>query len=67
MTVEHLLLALLNNETALRVLMACAADVPILKQELTEFVDSTTPILPSKEEERDTQPTLGFQRVLQRV
>jgi len=67
MTVEHLLLALLNNETALRVLTACAADIPILKQELTEFVDSTTPILPSKEEERDTQPTLGFQRVLQRA
>ncbi|MCJ8314675.1 MAG: ATP-dependent Clp protease ATP-binding subunit ClpA [Saccharospirillaceae bacterium] len=67
MTVEHLLLALLNNETALRVLTACAADVPVLKKELTEFVDSTTPILPSKDEDRDTQPTLGFQRVLQRA
>jgi len=67
MTVEHLLLALLNNENAIRVLTACAADIPTLKHELTEFVDSTTPLIPTQDEERETQPTLGFQRVLQRA
>ncbi|ARU56135.1 ATPase with chaperone activity, ATP-binding subunit [Oleiphilus messinensis] len=67
MTVEHLLLALLDNEAAAKVLVACGADVDRLKDELTEFVDSTTPLIPSDDSERETQPTLGFQRVLQRA
>jgi len=67
MTVEHLLLALLDNDAALKVLGACGVDSSILRQELSEFVDSTTPLIPSADEERETQPTLGFQRVLQRA
>ncbi|WP_188151391.1 ATP-dependent Clp protease ATP-binding subunit ClpA [Teredinibacter waterburyi] len=67
MTVEHLLLALLDNESAASVLRACGADLGILKRDLTEFVDSTTPLIPEDDEERETQPTLGFQRVLQRA
>ena len=67
MTVEHLLLALLDNESALGVLKACGADLQRLQDELIEFVDSTTPLIPSSDSERETQPTLGFQRVLQRA
>ncbi len=67
MTVEHLLLALLENDAAVKVLNACGVDLPDLRQELTEFVDSTTPLIPSSDDERETQPTLGFQRVLQRA
>lgn len=67
MTVEHLLLALLDNESASSVLRACGADLAFLRQELSEFVDSTTPLIPEEDEERETQPTLGFQRVLQRA
>ncbi|MBK8972983.1 MAG: ATP-dependent Clp protease ATP-binding subunit ClpA [Hahellaceae bacterium] len=67
MTVEHLLLALLENDTALKVLNACGADVNLLRTELREFVDSTTPLIPSHDPDRETQPTLGFQRVLQRA
>ncbi len=67
MTVEHLLLALLDNDAALKVLGACNADLSGLRQELSDFVDSTTPLIPSNDEERETQPTLGFQRVLQRA
>ncbi|KZZ71352.1 ATP-dependent Clp protease ATP-binding subunit ClpA, partial [Oleiphilus sp. HI0130] len=67
MTVEHLLLALLDNDAALKVLGACGVELPALRQELTEFVDSTTPLIPSADDERETQPTLGFQRVLQRA
>ena len=67
MTVEHLLLALLDNDAALKVLGACGVELPGLRQELTEFVDSTTPLIPSADDERETQPTLGFQRVLQRA
>lgn len=67
MTVEHLLLALLDNDAALKVLGACGSDLSELRQELTEFVDSTTPLIPSADDERETQPTLGFQRVLQRA
>ena len=67
MTVEHLLLALVDNDAAANVLRACAADLSMLKRELTEFVDSTTPLIPEEEDERETQPTLGFQRVLQRA
>ncbi|AZZ91629.1 ATP-dependent Clp protease ATP-binding subunit ClpA [Hahella sp. KA22] len=67
MTVEHLLLALLDNDSALKVLTACGADLGQLRNELSEFVDSTTPLIPNNDPERETQPTLGFQRVLQRA
>lgn len=67
MTVEHLLLALLDNDSALRVLKACGAELNRLREELSEFVDSTTPLIPTNDLERETQPTLGFQRVLQRA
>ncbi len=67
MTVEHLLLALLDNNDAIRVLKACGADIGGLRGDLVEFVDATTPLIPEEEDERETQPTLGFQRVLQRA
>jgi ATP-dependent Clp protease ATP-binding subunit ClpA len=67
MTVEHLLLALLDNNDAIKVLKACGADIGNLRGDLVEFVDATTPLIPEEESERDTQPTLGFQRVLQRA
>ncbi len=67
MTVEHLLLALIDNDSASTVLVACGADIAILRKELNEFVDSTTPLIPENDDERETQPTLGFQRVLQRA
>ncbi|HDN27672.1 MAG TPA: ATP-dependent Clp protease ATP-binding subunit ClpA [Thioploca sp.] len=65
-TVEHLLLALLNNKDAVKVLHACAVDLGVLKKDLSRFVEETTPKL-SERDQRDTQPTLGFQRVLQRA
>src|SRR3970040_1789272 len=64
-TVEHLLLALLDNPSASEVLRACAADIEDLRKQLAEFVTEHTPILSG--EEADTQPTLGFQRVIQRA
>jgi len=67
MTVEHLLLSLIDNDVAADVLLACGADLIQLESELSAFVDSTTPLIPEREEERETQPTLGFQRVLQRA
>lgn len=67
MTVEHLLLALLDNDTASKVLRACSGDLGKLRGELLDFVDSTTPLIPENERTRETQPTLGFQRVLQRA
>ncbi|HSC67540.1 MAG TPA: Clp protease N-terminal domain-containing protein, partial [Cellvibrio sp.] len=67
MTVEHLLLALIDNDSAANVLRACGADLMSLRKELIEFVDSTTPLIPENDSERETQPTLGFQRVLQRA
>jgi len=67
MTVEHLLLALIDNEAAAKVLRACGTDLVKLRSELTEFVDSTTPLIPDGDPNRETQPTLGFQRVLQRA
>ncbi len=66
MTVEHLLLALLDNSAAAGVLHACGVDLTQLKKELAAFLDETTPVL-SNEDSRETQPTLGFQRVLQRA
>ncbi|MFA5082824.1 MAG: ATP-dependent Clp protease ATP-binding subunit ClpA [Hydrogenophilaceae bacterium] len=65
-TVEHLLLAMLDNPSAAEVLRACAADINGLRQQLTEFIEKHTPQLPG-ENEVDTQPTLGFQRVIQRA
>jgi len=65
-TVEHLLLSLLDNQSAAAVLQACGADSGKLKQDLVHFLDETTPLLPESDS-RDTQPTLGFQRVLQRA
>ena len=67
MTVEHLLLALLDDASASSVLKACGADISVLRQDLSEFVDSTTPTLPEAQLEQETQPTHGFQRVLQRA
>ncbi len=66
-TVEHLLLALLDNTSALEVLRACGANINRLRSNLTEFIDRTTPIIPLNVHDRDTQPTLGFQRVIQRA
>ncbi|NKB31752.1 MAG: ATP-dependent Clp protease ATP-binding subunit ClpA [Pseudomonadales bacterium] len=67
MTVEHLLLALLDNEVASSVLLARDCDLSRLRGELVDFVDATTPLIPESETTRETQPTLGFQRVLQRA
>ncbi|WP_445428980.1 ATP-dependent Clp protease ATP-binding subunit ClpA [Alishewanella sp. HL-SH05] len=67
MTVEHLLLSLLDNPAAGAALKSCGANIDKLRHELASFIDSTTPVLPEGELERDTQPTLGFQRVLQRA
>jgi ATP-dependent Clp protease ATP-binding subunit ClpA len=67
MTVEHLLLALIDNPSAGEALGACGVDTETLKRELSEFIDETTPLLPETESDRETQPTLGFQRVLQRA
>ncbi|MEJ6473914.1 ATP-dependent Clp protease ATP-binding subunit ClpA [Pseudoalteromonas piscicida] len=67
MTVEHLLLALIDNPSASEALDACGVDMNTLKRELSEFIDETTPVIPDLEEDRETQPTLGFQRVLQRA
>ncbi|HSX61006.1 MAG TPA: ATP-dependent Clp protease ATP-binding subunit ClpA [Tahibacter sp.] len=66
MTVEHLLLALLENPSAAAVLRACGADIAKLGKELKAIIAETVPVLPPSDE-RDTQPTLGFQRVLQRA
>ncbi|HEY2622645.1 MAG TPA: AAA family ATPase, partial [Dyella sp.] len=66
MTVEHLLLALTDNQSALGALRACGVDLPRLTRELDKIIAETVPVLPHGDE-RDTQPTLGFQRVLQRA
>ena len=65
-TVEHLLLALLDNPTAAEVLRACAANIDDLRKSLGGFVAEHTPTVAGTEE-IDTQPTLGFQRVIQRA
>ncbi|MGI2173297.1 ATP-dependent Clp protease ATP-binding subunit ClpA [Shewanella ulleungensis] len=67
MTVEHLLLALIDNPAAYEALIACGADVNRLREEVANFIQQTTPIIAESSEERETQPTLGFQRVLQRA
>lgn len=66
MTVEHLLLALTDNPSAIEVFRAIGANTDRIKADINKFLDETTPKIP-KNEERDTQPTLGFQRVLQRA
>ena len=66
MTVEHLLLALLDNPTAANVLRACGADTESLRRDIDQFIEETTPLLPD-DTDHETQPTLGFQRVLQRA
>ena len=66
MTVEHLLLSLLDNPSAAKVLRACGADEGRLRSDINLFIEETTPLLPTGEK-RETQPTLGFQRVLQRA
>ncbi len=66
LTVEHLLLALLDNKSAREVLDACSVDIKRLGHELGQVLDETIPVL-SAGDQRDTQPTVGFQRVLQRA
>ncbi|MBU2098409.1 MAG: AAA family ATPase, partial [Gammaproteobacteria bacterium] len=67
MTVEHLLLALLENDIAVDVLINCGADLGRLRAGLIDYIEATTPVVPELETDRETQPTLGFQRVLQRA
>ena len=67
MTVEHLLLALLDDASATSVLTACGVDLDALRQDLSEFITSTVPTIPDTKLQQDTQPTHGFQRVLQRA
>ncbi|MCW8346498.1 ATP-dependent Clp protease ATP-binding subunit ClpA [Vibrio sp. ZSDZ65] len=67
MTVEHLLLALLENDSAKEALTACSANLDTLREELDAFIDQTTPLIPDNDDTRETQPTLSFQRVLQRA
>ena len=66
MTVEHLLLALLDIPRVHEILKACNSNITELRRQLTEFIDEQTPLLP-QDDETDVQPTLGFQRVLQRA
>jgi ATP-dependent Clp protease ATP-binding subunit ClpA len=66
LTLEHLLLALLDNPSAAAVLRACGANIDTLREQLSAFILSHAPALPN-EGEVDTQPTLGFQRVIQRA
>ncbi len=65
-TVEHLLLAMLDNSSAAHVLRACGADIEELRAVLTDFITTHTPVAPGSSEV-DTQPTVGFQRVIQRA
>jgi ATP-dependent Clp protease ATP-binding subunit ClpA len=65
-TVEHLLLALLDNESAEAIMKACGCNIKLLRGQLTQFIDETISLIPPGVQ-RETQPTLGFQRVLQRA
>src|SRR5438128_1260125 len=65
-SVEHLLLAMLDNPSAAQVLRACMASIEQLRKKLTDFITENTPIVAGVDEV-DTQPTLGFQRVIQRA
>jgi ATP-dependent Clp protease ATP-binding subunit ClpA len=66
MTVEHLLLAMLDIPRVHEILKACDSNIPELRRQLTEFIEEQTPLL-AAEDDTDVQPTLGFQRVLQRA
>jgi ATP-dependent Clp protease ATP-binding subunit ClpA len=66
MTVEHLLLALLDIPAVHEILKACNSNIPELRRQLTESIDEQTPMLP-EDDDTEVQPTLGFQRVLQRA
>jgi ATP-dependent Clp protease ATP-binding subunit ClpA len=66
MTVEHLLLALIDIPRVYEILKTCDANIELLRQQLSEFIDEATPLV-AVDEETDVQPTLGFQRVLQRA
>jgi ATP-dependent Clp protease ATP-binding subunit ClpA len=66
MTVEHLLLAIVDTPKVREILRACGADVTRLRKDLKDFIDQTTPRL-KDDDDREVQPTLGFQRVLQRA
>jgi ATP-dependent Clp protease ATP-binding subunit ClpA len=65
-SVEHLLLAMLDNPSAVEVLRACGANIEAMREQLGNFIEEHTPKVEG-EEEVDTQPTLGFQRVIQRA
>ncbi len=67
MTVEHLLLALIDNPAAQEALVACGANIEKLRDEVASFIQQTTPIIADIDADKETQPTLGFQRVLQRA
>ncbi|WP_172587303.1 ATP-dependent Clp protease ATP-binding subunit ClpA [Shewanella xiamenensis] len=67
MTVEHLLLALIDNPAAQDALIACGANLDKLRDEVASFIQQTTPIIADMDDDKETQPTLGFQRVLQRA
>ncbi len=66
LTVEHMLLALLDNASALSILSSCGADIAALERDLRKVLEDTVPLL-DDEDTRDTQPTIGFQRLLQRA
>ena len=66
-TVEHLLLALLDTPAVIEALKACGTDLARLRRELKTFVEESTPRLRGEDEDTEVQPTLGFQRVLQRA
>lgn len=66
-TVEHLLLALLDDAVAKEVLIACGADIENLRHDLANYVDTTTPVLVDNDLNPETLPTIGFQRVIQRA
>ena len=66
-TVEHLLLTLLDDESIAEILTVCGADIEHLRSALTDFVDTYTPRIATTNDKQTTQPTLGFQRVLQRA
>ena len=65
-TVEHLLLAMIDNPTAAEVLRACGANLEVLRTELNQYIEEHTPTVIGQDDV-DTQPTLGFQRVIQRA
>ncbi|MCL1073250.1 ATP-dependent Clp protease ATP-binding subunit ClpA [Shewanella dokdonensis] len=67
MTVEHLLLALIDNPAARDALLACGANIDKLREDVAAFIAQTTPVITDPSDDRETQPTLGFQRVLQRA